>query len=725
MSALPEENYESLVDELRAIQALIYKESAFIEYKNSELQDISSKLEKSVQKSQCILKYLTYFISNANNYKTNFYSFQIINSFFNSEDLSQISLDEAGDELSPFTSIAKMCLQNISMLSKVAIKCIELHPELNNTICYSVIPSIFGNMVTGSRTDAFHEFSKQLFSSAPGVAPRFISFCFMTPPVLEFVKCVADDIQSEITETEKFSDEFVASWKENASLMPKFIIDVLDDSSSPETLLFDLFIKQLIMFPKIYCISDNSALLDDDSASAILAKLAAHKKELWDACFLSPIHCNLPPNIDLAATLKKKFFLFSLEDMSVLAKFAEVASELGFFTIETPKVQCSKKALIFVDKEPEESHASFSTTDGNNEEDLECSLRNVLLQCPRILKVFDTAPEHNLFAELLKMRSFVPDDQRMRLELKIKQIQKIAGDKFDFRSLLDLLNDKIKRRSDEHKESLMKIASMNRMLNYFQEISKKNNKTILSKIAIVRFFMVAEWQKETSTIKDIQDEVFNSQDSFMEYFENISNLWNQWLKSKKYFCSNDAILVLSIIMEHIPLSLYQEHHKELIEKDNMMYDIMKNRNEEAIALIKDSFLEKFISRPELLNYSLVLFQKSLTASNPVRAAHFMKKMFHELAFVTETEVKVEAGENEFTPLRLLVIILSEPKELFSFLSYIAHFLYPLYEDPKIMEVITISEALIGHFNEILDKLSAKKDTIEDQQESNLASEPAK
>ena len=60
MSASPDDNYEELVDKLRELQAKLYKEAAFEEYRKNEENILSTQLENSFKKAYFCQKYYIY-----------------------------------------------------------------------------------------------------------------------------------------------------------------------------------------------------------------------------------------------------------------------------------------------------------------------------------------------------------------------------------------------------------------------------------------------------------------------------------------------------------------------------------------------------------------------------------------------------------------------------------------------------------------------------------------
>ena len=710
MSASPNENYEILVDELREIQQKLYKEATFEDYVEKELQDVTSKLELQIQKAKFLQKYVIFFSSNSHKIASNFSSLQYINNFIGLEN-QKFTLEEADIALYNYTKVAKMCLQNIQILSKLAIKTIELHPELNTTTCFSLIPSIFGNLLTKEDTDKFHEFSKMLFTTAPGVAPRFIAFAFMTPPVLDFIKSLFEEIDVSMNDIENFVDYFKESWKENAYLVPQYIIDIVSDSNYPENHIYDLLIKPILVHSKFFGLTKPCEVIDNSIISEILKQLDSYKHELWDQIKNSPTHCSLPQSIKILTDMHKTFYTFLNEDLTVLSKFSKIAKENGYFSIDVPQYQGPHKILFFTDTDfverttPNQSFSEF----WSNQEDLELEVRTLLINCPFIQKSFSNCPEKNFFNELLKVRTLAARDKQLKLELNIKRVQKQVGDKFDFRLLLDLLQKGLRDRTIEHKNKLNQLAQYHTTFDTILEMSNKNANLIKKKILIIRYFMIVEWQKEegnklSKQMEDNQIKLLNSQDQFYNFFEDVSQSWQQWLKKRNYNLWDYTLIIHSYLLEKFPLSLYQEKHPELVHEDEIIASLISEEREEMIDIFKDKFINNFIERPELLTDMIILLKKALNAQEPTIAAKLLGRVFHEMAFITQTEIKEDAGENEFTPLRLYIFILAEPEHLISYLSYLSHFLYPLFNIQKYMEIITISDALIGHFREIIKKL---------------------
>ena len=710
MSVSPNENYELLVDELRELQQKLYKEATFEEYIENEFQNMNLKLEKQITNAQCLQKYVIFFSSNAHKIASNFFSGQYINSFIGLEN-QQLPLEEADIALNNYTMVAKECLNNIQVFVKLAIKTIELHPELNTTTCYSLIPSIFGNLLTKEDTDRFHQFTKMLFNTAPGVAPRFIAFAFMTPPVLDFISSLIEKIDANLCDIEHFTNSLRKSWKENAYLVPKYIIDIVSDSEHPENILFDLLLKPIILYSKYYGLTKPNDEIDSSAVTEVLKQLDHYKQELWDDIKTSPVHCMLPPSIKILGLMNKTFFTFLIEDLTVLHKFSKIAKENGYFNVPVPQYRGSHKILFFSNPNDLQRNSANQSTSNfwANQEDVEYEVRKLLIQSPFIQKTFSNCPDQNFFNELLKIKTLVPIAHQMKLELNIRRVEKLVGNKFDFRLLLDLLQKRFKERTIEHKSKLSKLAQLHLTYDTIFEISNKNTKLIKKKMTIIRYFMILEWQKdeEHQLLKDLeekQEKNLNSQDEFLNFFQETTEKWENWLKKRHYNKWDDTIILHSFILEQYPLSLYQDMHPSLVHEDQIIASLIIDQKEEMINVFKDKFIDKFIERPELLTHMMFLLNKALNAQDPIAAAKLLGKVFHEMAFVTQTEIKEDAGGNEFTPLRLYIFILAEPRHLISYLSYISHFLYPLYNIEKYLEIMTITDALIGHFRELIKKL---------------------
>ncbi|EAY21034.1 hypothetical protein TVAG_172920 [Trichomonas vaginalis G3] len=715
MSASPTDDYVQMVEELRELQVKLIKEDTFYEYLENETKETISKLEKISYRARCIQKYIITFLASTFRVKPSSYSLQYVNSLFTYDIGQKIPYKIADIDLDPFYKVGKACVQDFDILSNISVKLIDTHPEFVHNLCNSTIPALFQNLFTRKSIIEFNNFTKTLFAKFPLYVPRFLSFMLMHPLMSQFIESVIEEIQVPYTD-ENYIEKFIESWNNNYTLMPKLFIDILKNSSTPETLLFDLFVKPIFQFPKMHCLLHQLDEIDEKRLAQIITQLNTMQDKLWEAFSDSSELCDFPKeesNVQIQSI--SQFFVFSDEDLVILSYIAEIGKEMDLLDIDVPEIQPYK--VIFIFPEPVEvPQASMSSIIlySSQPDDIEMNIRSLIVKCPPIIHASSLSQEKNFFFEIRKMLAFIPREEETSFELKIVKVEQMVKDRYTFRNILDILKNAFEKRSNEHIKSLSNIAQMNNKNKTLHVSIEELTEHLKNRMSVLRYYLLQSWSNDPQNEISLPEDVIENPDTFSEFFTKSYGIWTEWLKNKQFFTWDDTMEFHEFLMRKIPLEKFVEKHQNLVEEDQKFVDLIDNKKDEIMEMIKDKFIKVFLNRPELLDEAELYCRQIFTEKSPLEASNKMHLMFRELIFVTESEVKDDAGENEYTPLRLLVFIRARPQNLFSKLTYMSHFLYSMMEDPLQVEVITICEALCGHFREIIDKFT--EHPAEEQQE---------
>lgn len=706
MTVSPDEDYVQLVDDLSEVQRKLVKEDTLYEYIEKDTKETETKLELLTYRVRCIQKYIITFLSSTFRVKPSNYSLPYINSIFTYNINEPIPYELEPESLQSYYKVAKQCTDQIDILAQVAIKLQEVRPELTHNICNSTIPALFQNLYTRESIEQFHEFTKYIFSKFPGSANKFLNFLLMHPLTSQFVEALIEDIPVPYTH-ENYVSFLKKSWKRNAGIMPQFVVDIFADSPTPATILFDSIIKPIFQFPKMNRLIHQLDEIDEQRLAKLIEDIGAIKEKLWKRLTKSGPLCKFPREENNSQIRNiSSFYVFSDDDLVILSYFSKYAKEMDLFDIPVDPPSTYNSILIFPDPvEPPQASMSSIVLYSSHLDDTEMNIRSLLVKLPPISHASSSSADRGFFAEIRKIIAFLPHEKELSFEIKVAKIEKKVDNKLTFREIVNILNEALEKRAKEqHKKSIAFLAAFNNAIKDLSLNIEKLTRHLKKRMSVLRFYMIQQWSKEIN-FQDPPDSVIEDSDQFTEYYKNHYNEWMSWLKAKQFFTWDDSLEFHEFLMKKIPNETFNEKKPLLLEEDKKLVEILKEKKEEIIQSITDKFIKVFIQRPELIDEAVKLCQSVFQCKTPLESSKKLRKMLKEIIFVSQTEVKEDAGENEFTPLRLLVIIRANPTNLFSKLTYMSHFLYSLMEEPSQVEVLTICEALCGHFREIIANFS--------------------
>jgi hypothetical protein len=327
------------------------------------------------------------------------------------------------------------------------------------------------------------------------------------------------------------------------------------------------------------------------------------------------------------------------------------------------------------------------------EDEIEKQLREMLIGVDVIPLAAQSSGAPDM-VELLKSQvQLARPDHRLLLEMKIDDFEaarkKVSTD-WNFQRFLDLLRRKFEDRQPLRLEKLSRISLYNTEYSQMGQLSKSLKKAIDYYRDVLRFHLVEKWLRETRPLADISDDLCRDPALFISFFDRVVQRWKSWCAERKYTTPPNYEILHNVAMLELPLSRFLRVKPHLVQCDEACFTGIRDKKEELLRQNTFDFTSTFQETPKLLASAQKQLQQAFDAPLPLVKLQYFGEALNTLVFVLTFEGHKEVGADQWLPMTILLLVLTDPERLPSTIAYIDHFVKALMDNPA-NEIRLISE----------------------------------
>ena len=721
------------MDDLRHVQLLLKREDIFTDFQAHEIQDLNKSLRCECQEVLCQQKFLLFLHVTSMGSK----AVQLEPAFFDSLFENREKNDTSSPHLAPnqipiYNRVISGFVDTVTHLAAACADLAKKKPQYLDQMAFSTVPGLFGYLWSAESAQKFLGFLQELIKQAPEYASAFARVVFAVPPFRQFFDAVMGDLVNRVAnvkskeDADAFVNDFIEKWTENAPFCPNIVKETLAMAADQADLLIGAFLVPAFASPRTFGIIPLSLRIGSEPTDLILESLKGRAGEMCEVLAKVENPTTLPSSEKLSKILPDlgKNALFTADDLEVLSALVESINEVHpDFPVKAAQLdpagavtQKKYQAFSFTLPTVQEVHRANSGGEtGSQEDELEKQLREMLTGVDVIPLAAQSSGTPDM-VELLKSQvQLARPDHRLLLEMKIDDFERArehSSVKYDFRAFLDLLKRKFEERQPQRLDKLSKISLYNTEYSQMGQLCKSLKAAIDVYRNVLKFHLVEQWLNQANPLSEISDELCQERELFRTFFCDIIKKWKEWCTAHEYKDQGCEAILHNIVMTELPQERFLKMNPTLAQKDERCYQGLVDKRDHFLKENTFDFTSTFQQNPKLLEAAQRQLQKAWDAPLPLAKLDGFCAALNTLVFVLTFEGHKEIGADQWLPMTILLLLLSQPKQLPSTMAYIDHFVKSLSDETSTNERL-ITEQTDYNFTMIKSALLHFGQTIPD------------
>lgn len=590
------------------------------------------------------------------------------------------------------TVIAKL-LSNPKEFSSLLEAFLESHKEMENSVVFSLIPSLYSCLWSKEESMRFVEL---ILALDPKYHPSFTRLLLVHPSFFVFLSSIQSEANRLLNSEKTNLSEILDLFKSITFLFPSSIHYLLSKIQNPIDFFIESILKPLLAKPALYGLVPSSEIR---TFSDLCNDIDRGKIEEIVNSLLNQINAiQMQPNeSSLASVLSGKeqsIYLLNY-DCKLLKDItnADIVAldEDGVYQVPIKRSFDIQQTLSKVDEE--------DTTDP-----FEALLRTLVIQLDvahagkDIIDTLDAALMLHAGASRLKFE--------LRLD-EFKQMKKQKNAPDDVSYYVELLTSAYEQRMKHRKATLSNSTTSD--VFKVQNLQSSQAVNFLLRTRQMTFFNM--WS-ETSVFESYEpqyNELCTNSKSFCKAYKSLITQFTQFAEEKKFSITKDQFIpiVYNRLTQKITLTLFRQNHPELVQLDEEIHNMIKENKEALYSKNSLPFLQAFKDEPQLMGLSAQHLKRAFDEDSVIPIAEWIDRALTALIHVLSFQGYKEIGADHWLPMTLILFIHVNPEKIASVAAYMHHCLLTLPDNNPISQSIeynvTMTHSASEYFKNELQK----------------------